>query len=214
MENEIQKTFINARNERLNRIKRTFIEVQQNDSFSKSEDNANPFDELAEEIEKSDVLYALNEGNIKISKTGEEIKKQIDEILMPDYISFLNVKKSEADKELENCGKAPTNDPYGHWTNDLNIDCGYKVYDWDQTYFNSKGETNLSQTLSAEDQKTKEGANLPESFEQGEARRRYNDLVRMICDIMVDIKVLEILKTLKPKTDYEFTPKQILVFRF
>lgn len=95
----------------------------------------------------------------------------------------------------------------------MKIDCGYKVYPWDETYVPETSNRNMMSSLSAEDSKEKKG-NIPESAEQAASRSSYNDIVREICNILVDIKACEILKTLKDETDYELTPRQVVTFRF
>lgn len=176
----------------------------------------NPFNKAVEEapednVEKSDIMHALSEGSVKISKTGKEIKAQVDGILLPEINSELAVKKNKADEKLKECGLAPTKTPDEWWTNGLKLDCGYKVYDWCETYIPEKRIA--MDTLSAEDAKSKE-TNVPENQAQADSRRVYNDTVRGICEILVDLKACEILKNLKDETKYELTPRQVITFRF
>lgn len=185
--------------------------------FKKSEDDElNPFEKAAEEadVEKSDVMDALSyQGDIKVSKTGKEIKDQVDTVLLPAIMAELTVKEAEAEKELKNCGTAPTNDPDKWWTSDIKMDCGYKIYDWDETYISTNDSGKMMSSLSASDAEDKKG-NVPENQEQANCRRKYNDIVRAICNIKVDIKACEILKTLKDEKKFELSPRQVLALRF
>ena len=68
-------------------------------------------------------------------------------------------------------------------------------------------------TLSASDEAEKKG-NCPTSAAEAKAREEYNELVHCICNIKVDIKACEILKTLKDNTQYELTPRQVITLKF
>ena len=180
------------------------------------DDELNPFEKAAEEadVEKSDVMDALSyQGDIKVSKTGKEIKDQVDTVLLPAMTADLAVKEAEAEKELKNCGTAPTKDPDKWWTDGIKMDCGYKIYDWEETYVPSNDGGKMMSSLSAEDAEDKKG-NVPENQEQANCRRAYNDIVRAICNIKVDIKACEILKTLKDEKQFELSPRQVLALRF
>lgn len=168
---------------------------------------------VGQEIEKSDIMYALSGmDGIKVSKTGKEIKDQVDSVVLPELNSALATKKAEATKLLEDCGNAPTKDVYSYWTGDIKMDVGYKMYDWDETYI-PENPNRLMPSLSAADSAEKKG-NIPENANQAKARRDYNEVLRAICNIMVDIKACEILKNLKDKTEYELTPRQVLTLKF
>ena len=71
----------------------------------------------------------------------------------------------------------------------------------------------MMSSLSASDAEDKKG-NVPENQEQATCRREYNDIVRAICNIKVDIKVCEILKTLADNKEFELSPRQVLALRF
>lgn len=168
-----------------------------------------------ETVEKSDIMNALSyQGEIKISKTGKEIKKQVDDVILPELTATLTVKEDEATEKLKECGGAPTKDVDPWWTSDVKMDVGYKVYDWEETYFNSdRGDVAGSLSYSdAEEKKAK--INYPSSKEEADCRRCYNDIVRAICNIKVDIKACEILKELKDNTTYELLPRQVLSLKF
>ena len=207
--NDIEKAIKDARASQVGRIYGTFqnakeVTVDEN-GIQKADDG---------EVEKSDIMNALSyHGEIKVSKTGKEIKQQVDDVLLPDLNAKLSVKEEEATKKLADCGDAPTCDVDPWWTGDVKMDVGYKVYNWDETYYNEeKANDSVAGSLSGEEKKKE--FNCPESKEEADCRRCYNDIVRAICDIKVDIKACEILKELKDGTTYDLTPRQVLSLRF
>lgn len=219
---EISKAIQGARAAQVGRIMRCFsnsYEVMADDNaiLKAQEGDENPFEKAAVEadVEKSDVLDTLSyQGDIKVSKTGKEIKDQVNTVLLPAMTADLSVKEVEAEKKLKDCGQAPTKDPDKWWTDGIKMDCGYKVYDWEEIYVpNNDGGGKMMSSLSAEDANDKKG-NVPENQEQANCRREYNDIVRAICNIKVDIKACEILKTLKDEKQFELSPRQVLALRF
>lgn len=239
---DIQKAIQGARAAQNNRIYGSFSNVQElissDDKLNKGEETEklveeNPFEkavsededseekkedgkseeEESEGVEKSDIMNSLDYGSsIKISKTGKEIKKQITEIVLPELNAELAVKKNEALEKLKDCGESPTKEPDTYWTSGIKMDCGFKIYDWDETYVPRKEGVSVD-TLSAEDAKDKH-VNVPENQEQADSRRCYNDTVRAVCNILVDIKACEILSSLKDGSEYELTPRQMTTFKF
>lgn len=219
---EISKAIQGARAAQRGRIMGSFSNFQEvtadDDAIRKGEEvsEENPFDKAAEEadVEKSDVMDALSyQGDIKVSKTGKEIKDQVDTVLLPAMTADLAVKEAEADKKLKDCGTAPTKDPGKWWTDGIKMDCGYKIYDWEETYVPNNDGGKMMSSLSASDAEDKKG-NVPENQEQATCRREYNDIVRAICNIKVDIKACEILKTLADNKEFELSPRQVLALRF
>lgn len=219
---EISKAIQGARAAQRGRIMGSFSNFQEvtadDDAIRKGEEvsEENPFDKAAEEadVEKSDVMDALSyQGDIKVSKTGKEIKDQVDTVLLPAMTADLAVKEAEADKKLKDCGTAPTKDPNKWWTDGIKMDCGYKIYDWEETYVPNNDGGKMMSSLSASDAEDKKG-NVPENQEQATCRREYNDIVRAICNIKVDIKACEILKTLADNKEFELSPRQVLALRF
>lgn len=221
--NDIEKAIKGARAAQRGRIMGSFSNFQEvtadDDAIRKGEEvsEENPFEKAAAEadMEKSDVMDVLSyQGDIKVSKTGKEIKDQVDTVLLPAMTADLAVKEAEAEKKLKDCGQAPTKDPDKWWTDGIKMDCGYKVYVWEETYVPSNdGGGKMMSSLSAEDANDKKG-NVPENQEQANCRREYNDIVRAICNIKVDIKACEILKTLKDEKQFELSPRQVLALRF
>ena len=212
--NEIEKAIKGARAAQISRIYGGFSNIKE---VMAEDIDENPFDAAAKEadLEKSDIMNALSyQSEIKVSKTGKEIKKQVDDVILPELTANLAVKENEATEKLKECGGAPTKDVDPWWTSDVKMDVGYKVYNWEETYFNPEKD-GVAGSLSysdAEEKKVK--ANCPTSKEEADCRRCYNDIVRAICNIKVDIKACEILKELNDGTTYELSPRQVLSLKF
>lgn len=168
-----------------------------------------------DDIEKSDVMNAIQySGNIQITKTGKEIKESVQNILLPELNAQLEEKKTAADSLLEDCGNAPTHNTNPWWTDDLRIEVPYKIYDWQETEYNDRSQTSVVGSLSAEhSEKVEKKYNFAKSVEEAEARIKYNDEVRAIANIIVDLKACEILLQLKDNKEYVLTPKQLATFR-
>lgn len=224
---DIQKAIQDARAERLNHMYGTFSNLDEvradEEELKKAKDveEEEEDDGMGEEVEdeekteKSDIMGAISgygDSKIKVSKTGKEIKEQVDSVIMPELTANLAAKEIEANNKLKDCGAAPTHCPDPWWTDDVRMDCGYKIYNWKETEWCSN-ENRMYPSLSAEDSAEKKG-NCPTSEAEAKARCEYNDIVRCICNIKVDIKACEILKTLKDTSTYELTPRQVLTLRF
>lgn len=175
-------------------------------------DGGEQTDEEGKTAEKSDIMEAISNNGIKVTKTGKEIKDQVDSVILPELNSALAVKEGEATAKLKECGAAPTKDICPWWTCDVKMDVGYKIYDWRETEWCSN-ENRMYPSLSAADEAEKKG-NCATSQAEAVARNEYNEIVRAICNIKVDIKACEVLKTLKDNSQYELTPRQILTLKF
>lgn len=164
------------------------------------------------ELTKSDIMYAFSEGHdaIKLTKTGAEIKQQIQDVVRPELVTRLGSLKAQADEKLKDCGVAPTELPDPYMTGGVAMDCGYKRYPWDATYFN---ENDRQESITAEDDENKNGLR-PESKEQAMARREYNDLVYQMYNVCADLKALELLSQVKDKKNYDLTPRQAACLKF
>lgn len=207
---EVGKALRSARAAQVGRIWGSFSNAKtiiDNESIQKGED--------VEEMEKSDIMEAMDSqrSDLKMPKTGKEIKEQVNNILLPSLLSDLAVKEAEAIEKLKECGTAPTHDADTCcYTGGIRIDCGYKMYYWDETCFPENGNQ-IAPSLSPSEAETNR-LSVPENKVQAECRRCYNDIVRAICNIKVDIKACEILKDLKDSTEYGLTPRQVLALRF
>lgn len=208
-------------NQRRNNIAKSF--GQTSESIEKANQNnlqevdENPFEKAVAEdgIEKSDIMNAISYGgNIKIKKTGKEIKNQLTTVVIPAKQSELSDKKKAADDLLEDCGDAPTKAVCPWWTDDLKIDVPYKVYDWNETDFRSCEDdaSPVCNSLNSASQNTVK-ENKPNTVDEAKARRDYNDAIRCVAGILVDIKACELLsKNLKDNESVELTPRQVIAF--
>lgn len=202
--NDIEKAIKEARSAQMSRIYGSFNNVEEalkdEDSIHKSEES---------DIEKSDIMYAISSGEIKVSKSGKEIKEQVENVLIPDIKADMSNVSDKIEDVLKECGKAPTKDVEKWWTCEVKMDVPYKIYDWDQVYYNEN--PSVSESVSSSQEKD---MNFATSQEEAKARRDYNDLVRAYCQMKVDLKACEILKGLNDNSKYDLTPKQVLAFKF
>lgn len=164
------------------------------------------------ELTKSDIMYAFSEGHdaIKLTKTGAEIKQQIQDVVRPELVTRLGSLKTQADEKLKDCGAAPTELPDPYMTGGVAMDCGYKRYPWDATYYD---ENTRQDSITAEDDENKNRLR-PESKEQATARREYNELVYQMYNVCADLKALELLNQVKDKKNYDLTPRQAACLKF
>lgn len=199
-------------------VKKNSNRMGDNKSDKGGKSDEDEYSEKAEDtdLEKSDIMNAFGYGSdVKVTKTGKEIAEQVDTVVLPALNAKLIEKKSDADDLLAECGNAPTKEVPVWWTGDIKMAVEYKMYDWDETCVPSNEDGGIAGSLSApdaEEQKVKR--NKPENQAQADARRQYNDCLRCICEILVDIKACEILKTLKPGKEYELSPRQVVALQF
>ena len=127
---------------------------KETDAESNAENMVETDEETSEEYstEKSDIMYAFGGGDIKISKTGKQIKEQVDNVILPELNAALAVKENEATEKLKECGQAPTACVPVWWTGDVKMDVGYKFYDWQETEFCKPENQRMYATLSANDE--------------------------------------------------------------
>lgn len=214
---EVTRVILGARASQVDRIKKSISNADSvldsdEEELRKGEDP----DEDGEETEKSDIANALSgyDSNIKITKTGKEIKTQVSDVIVPELTAVLAQKESEAGNLLEKCGNAPTRDPECWWTDGIKMDCGYKIYDWIETELRPKDGRLMEATLSAQDAAEKRG-NVPEDAEQAKARQEYNRAVQAICNIKVDLKTCDIIaKNLKDGDKFQLNPRQVIALKF
>ena len=211
----IQKAQADRRVHLLNSFSNKELGEIPNNDIQKSEEN--PFEKAEEdnEIEKSDILNAVDRGDsIKISRTGKEIKERVKDVLMPKYNAELESAKVKVEDLLESCGTAPRKQVSEWWTENLKLEVPFKIYDWEETYFENNSQK-ISYSLSpAQEVENKTKYNYPESQDVAEARRKYNDAVRSYCEILVDVKTLEVLLNVKDEQNFELTPRQVLTLGF
>lgn len=205
---DILKSIQEARAKRINHMASSIINDVDDDGIKKSDVETPP----EEKIEKSDIMEAIGNSDLKISKTGKEISEQVTNILLPKLTAKLEEKKSEANDKLKDCGDAPTKDIDPWITDYIKLDVGYKMYSWDECDYCDNNER-IAPTLSAEDSKEKR-FNCPSSIDEANCRRDYNDIIRCIGNTMVDIKACEILTKLDANKSYSLTARQVTALKF
>lgn len=229
MQDDVRSAIQDARAKRLELIQKSITNAEEvmkdEDAVQKAEEEA-LFEKAIEEeqeteeqeqqdVEKSDIADALSrcDGGVKIKKTGKEIKDQIANAIIPSLTAKLATAEAEATECLKNCGNAPTHDPDKWWTDGIEMDCGHKVYNWREMEFCENEGRLTCATLSAQDAADKRG-NAPEDKAQAEWRQKYNDAIRQICNIKVDLKTCEIMSELKDNDEFELNPRQIIALGF
>ena len=168
------------------------------------------------DIEKSDIMEAIAySGNIKVKKTGKEIKEQLNSVVIPAKIAVLEAKKAEANECLKDCGDAPTHD-CDHWRcSQFHIEVPFKFYNWDEMR-TKNCDQRVVDSLSYEHQEgVKPDFNCPKTKDEACARECYMEAVRAVCEIMVDLKACDLLvKNLQDNASIELTPQQVIAFQF
>lgn len=173
-------------------------------------DDPSSEEETTEKGEVSNIFYS---DNIKFKRTGKEIRKQVEDVIIPELKARLASLQVKADALLEQTGKGPTSEPDSYWTDGFKINIGYKVYRWRETYIPTPEEGGVAVSFSAQDAEEKRG-NCPQSPEEAKARNDYNDTIREMASVKLDIAMCNILSTLDENKEYELTPRQIAVLRF
>ena len=157
------------------------------------------------DIEKSDILFSFGNDNKICSKTGAEVKKQIEDIILPKLQLELNKEKIKADSLLSECDKVPTENVENYWLNGLKIEIPYKIFTWQA--IDSYCADNANKIV----------GNIPpiKTVEQENKYLQYNGVVRAICEILVDIETANTIKNnLKDNQKLDLTPRQILSLMF
>ena len=191
-------------------------ETEKAQSVSAIDEEMNQFAE-ANEITKSDILYAVSgyDTKIKFKKTGKEIKTQLTTVVIPALNANLSEAKTEANKTLQECGAAPTHDVPEYWTGDLHIELDYKFYEWDETRVNKNTNAGIIASFSPDSYEKRCCKNAPATDEEAEARSCYNEQVRKIANITTDIKACEIVsKNIKDNESVELNVRQLVAFKF
>lgn len=152
--------------------------------------------------------------SFKVPKTGRDIKKQINDVVLPHLEVEIENTKNTISELLKCCGNAPNIEVPIWWTCDMKFDIPYKIYDWAETTYDSdsyKKDDFLFDSFS----KQKRSIETAKSKEEAECRRKYNDAVRKYCDQTMDIKTSEILlNQISDSKEFELTLKQMNALRF
>lgn len=178
------------------------------------EKDFNPFNKYEDQIEKSDLFDAVqysHDTTISISKSGREIKKQVDEVVRPSYENKMDDLIDKANNLLDNCGNPPTKEVDKYWTDGIEIKIPFRIYDWNETYFqNDDDSKRLSDSINSVAKK----GDYPSSEDEASARREYNEIVRRICMVEVDLRACDILEKIDDGKKFDLTPRQIVALKF
>lgn len=189
-------------------------ENEDNEETQEDEDDAEKAEET--DMEKSDIMEAIAySGNIKVKKTGKEIKEQLSKVVIPAKTAALEAKKAEATTYLKDCGDAPTQEPENWRCRQYHIEVPFKMYRWDEMRTKCCDQR-VVDSLSYEHQEgCKPECNCPKTKDEACARENYMEAVRCVCEIMVDLKACDLLvKNLKDNENIELTPTQVVAFQF
>lgn len=188
----------------------------------------NPFEQFGKgeslkpiEIQKSDIFDAMREGyhgQITMNKSGIEIKSQIRDNLLPKLTSAFEEKSAKLNELLGKTGAAPTRPVYYY---KVKLDLPYKEYEWCETKYKVDSKTVLfdnfanvvegdSESEGIEVKEKVEEFNCPKSLEEAKARIEYNDVLRGLLEVAVDIKTANVLLNLSDDQTYALTTEQML----
>lgn len=180
----------------------------------------NPFNKAAEEteydIEKSDIMYALESGRnaITMTKTGKELKAKARELLNKHEAKLATV-EAQADALLAECGDAPTQEIPAWCTAGIKLDIPYRRYEWDECRFDTDEvrDGDVASSLSSSAKKDLK-VNCPANAEEAVARQKYNEVIDKMANIYTDIKALEFVGELPDSKQFSLTPRQAVTFGF
>lgn len=172
--------------------------------------------ENQDQIQKSDLMEAISSGQNKVcvSKSGREIKKQVFDVLRPLYEKKLDEAIDEANTLLDECGDSPKIDADldFYLAKEYDIKIPFKMYGYYETYCSNDGSTDdcLAPSVSNDGGNT----NYPKDKNQAECRLKYNQCVRRIVMIEVDIKACDVLEKIDDDKRFDLTPQQIIAMKF
>lgn len=169
--------------------------------------------ENQDQIQKSDLMEAISSGQNKVcvSKSGREIKKQVFEVLRPLYEKRLDDTIDEANALLDKCGDSPKMDPDFYLAKEYDIKIPFKMYGYYETYCSNDGSNDCLAPSISNDGKN---INYPKDNDQAECRMKYNECVRRIVMIEVDIKACDVLEKIDDDKRFDLTPQQIIAMKF
>lgn len=181
------------------------------DEVTKSEDGDIEKSEK-EDLEKSHIESAFSYGSnsFKFKKKGTEIKAKIGEV-KTEIVAENVVLEKEIEDCMEDFISQPTEKPYTYGARER-VKNPYKVFNWNQTYFNS-GDNRMGATTC----EGSEGEDCQSCSSQEEAsnNQKYNGNVNKWIDNCAEICTLEMYEdNIEDNTNYELTPDQMLALKF
>lgn len=184
-------------------IRNVFVKEKTQDDIQKANDD--------NDLEKSHVYEALNgyNNNIKFSKTGKQIKDQLELVIKSYETELPNLEKAIEDAS-ENLTSVPTETVPEYWKGAVKdkIKCNYKIFSWNQTYFNPENNTSVM----GEGGKS---CDAPASKEEAIANSKYNEAVRNYVDALKDMAISRVYAdNVVDKKSYDMTLEQISALGF
>lgn len=178
------------------------------------------------EIQKAEIFSALKQYNnpVMIKKTGKEIKEQIKNVILPYLLS----KKEEIQKSLNdfiaNTTILPTKPCYMRIGLEES-EFPYKMYSWEEInwsveksfgqIFKGFGDVEAVDSCEGEECEKIKFPYYPQSKEEADSRRKYNNLVEDFRDLIMDIKTANVLlNNLQDKEVYYLNIEQLVGLKF
>lgn len=189
----------------------------------------NPFEEYKKEeikeINKSDIFDAMCEpvfeGSLSVEKTGKQIKDQVSNVIVPKLKLNYEEIISKLNNLLTLTGKSPTM-PIRYYK--IKLDLPYKEYDWSETQYHETTEeiNGIFDTFAnSDDIGTEESTpeiifekNPALTQEQAQARCSYNENLRILREIAVDIKTAQVLLQFEDSKVYKLNINQSIALGF
>lgn len=164
-----------------------------------------------EKLEKgklADDLYYNNVDNITFEKTGKAIKEKLVTVKALENSKVVEVTEKLSKMQSEFTHQ-PTEDCYKYGFA-KNVECNYKCFNWNLTYFEEGSSMNGSYENS-------DGSytNVVASQEEADFCREWNNLVEKYVDCKSECKAIEVYEdNLEDSKKYKLTAQQMLHFGF
>lgn len=162
--------------------------------------------ENGDELEKSHLDAFEYSDKIVFKKSGKDIKAQFALAKVTEQAENDKI-AAEIEEALEKCTMTPSEKP-NLWGNRESIIVPYKVFNWNQTYYN----TGNSMHDVSESEESCRACNTPE---EAEANSKYNNLVYKWIDSCAELKMIDLYANhLDDKKEYELTARQMIALKF
>jgi hypothetical protein len=167
----------------------------------------NPKNQIKKGKIADDFNYSYGD-KIEFEKTGKDIKEKVALQKIKEVEKLVQI-ENKLEQMQENFTELPTESVYKYGIAE-SIDCPYKRFNWNLTYF----EDGKSQNMSVENS---DGSytNIVASQEAADFHREWNKLVEEWLSTKSEIKAIEFYENnLEDNKKYKLTAKQMLFFGF
>lgn len=168
------------------------------------------------EIKKANVDNELEKGvmdsfeyskNFQFSKKGKDIKEKVALLKAEEELKVKQIEK-DIETALEKCTQTPTEN-YSVWGLRDKVKNPYKVFNWNQTYYNQNSNC---ETMGNNSGKSIQAAASPE---EANCNSKYNDLIRCWIECQVELLLADLyIKNLDDKKSYNLTSEQMVTLNF